>query len=113
VEIIGELAGLLQKCPNLGVCPIMRAKGNARRKNPHITSLVCWARFMVMEVNGYTIEPGANLTGAILNCADLSGADLSGADLSWATLHIANLSGANLFGANLRGTTMPDGTMPN
>ncbi len=37
-----------------------------------------------MEVNGYTIEPGANLHGANLNGADLYKADLSGADLEGA-----------------------------
>jgi len=32
-----------------------------------------------VEVNGYTIEPGANLHGANLNGADLYKADLEGA----------------------------------
>ena len=41
---------------------------------------------MVMEVNGYKIEPGANLVGA---------------DLSW----------ANLTRANLTHATMPDGSI--
>ena len=45
----------------------------------------------VVEVNGYTIEPGANLSGANLSGANLSGANLNG----------ANLEGANLYGANL------------
>jgi uncharacterized protein YjbI with pentapeptide repeats len=44
---------------------------------------------VVVEVNGYTIEPGANLPGA----------DLSGLDLSGANLRGANLSGAYLTGA--------------
>ena len=44
-----------------------------------------------MEVNGYTIKRGANLSGA-----DLSGADLSGADLTNANLTNANLSAADL-----------------
>ena len=39
-----------------------------------------------MEVNGYTIEP----------CADLYGADLSKAHLGFANLEDANLKGANL-----------------
>ena len=43
-------------------------------------------------VNGYTIEPGA----------DLIGANLSGANLSGANLRSADLSGANLSDANLR-----------
>ena len=42
-----------------------------------------------VEVNGYTIEPGADLTGANLSDADLTG---------------ANLSEARLTGANLAGT---------
>ncbi len=44
-----------------------------------------------MIVNGYVIEPGANLSGA-----DLSGANLFGADLT-----LANLAGADLTGAFL------------
>ena len=49
-----------------------------------------------MEVNGYTIKRGANLSGADLSGADLSGADLSGADLTNANLTNANLSAADL-----------------
>jgi hypothetical protein len=88
---------------------------------------------VVVEVNGYTIEPGAELTwadleganlqGANLRKADLSNANLSGADLSGADLFGANLSGAWLSGANLSGawlseavadenTTWPDGFDP-
>jgi len=57
-------------------------------------------------VNGYTIEPDADLTGAKLKGANLSGADLrranlKDADLSGATLTDADLSGANLWKANL------------
>ncbi|MDB2455598.1 pentapeptide repeat-containing protein [Planktomarina temperata] len=62
-------------------------------------------------VNGYTIEPGADLsdadlsdatlTGAFLEEADLTGADLTGANLSGADLSFANLSYANLIGADL------------
>ena len=44
-------------------------------------------------LNGYVIEPGA----------DLSGADLHGANLLDADLRGANLVGANLLDANLRG----------
>ena len=51
---------------------------------------------VVVERNGYKIEPGADLQGA-----DLSGADLQGAWLQGANLQRANLSGANLFGADL------------
>lgn len=68
-----------------------------------------------MEVNGYTIAPKANLSGAYLIGADLRGADLRGANLSGAYLSGANLrgadlrgaylSGANLHGANLSGAT--------
>jgi uncharacterized protein YjbI with pentapeptide repeats len=32
----------------------------------------------VVEVNGYTIEPGADLAGADLEEADLAGANLGG-----------------------------------
>ena len=35
-----------------------------------------------VEVNGYTIEPGADLSGADLKEADLEDAGLAGADLS-------------------------------
>jgi uncharacterized protein YjbI with pentapeptide repeats len=35
-----------------------------------------------VEVNGYTIEPGADLSGANLKGADLSGANLKGVDLT-------------------------------
>ncbi len=67
-----------------------------------------------VEVNGYTIEPGANLRGANLRGANLSGVDLAGAnfegaDLSGANLTdvhgygtrfaLANLTEVNLFGA--------------
>ena len=34
---------------------------------------------VVVEVNGYTIEPGVDLYGANLSAANLAGADLSGA----------------------------------
>jgi hypothetical protein len=71
---------------------------------------------VVVEVNGYTIEPGAklrhvNLVGAKLrgadldwacfNDANLTEADLAGADLTGANLTEANLQGANLTEANL------------
>ena len=44
---------------------------------------------VVVEVNGYTIEPGtnlggANLAGACLDYADLTGVDLTGAILTGA-----------------------------
>jgi uncharacterized protein YjbI with pentapeptide repeats len=66
-----------------------------------------------VEVNGYEIGPGANLTGA-----NLTGADLTGANLREANLAGANLAGANLREANLRGafadenTVWPDGFDP-
>lgn len=71
-------------------------------------------------VNGYSIKPAENLTGADLSNADLwmadlskatllranlSGTDLSGTDLEGANLSGANLSGANLSASRLRGTT--------
>ena len=52
-------------------------------------------------VNGYSIGPGADLSGAILRIADLRGADLSGADLSGADLEYADLSYADLRYADL------------
>jgi hypothetical protein len=56
---------------------------------------------VVVEVNGYTIEPGADLREANLERASLMGAFLPGADLQRANLIEANLSGAFLSGANL------------
>ena len=77
-----------------------------------------------VEVNGYTIEPGADLRGADLRGANLSGANLHGANLTSVRLPfdgsgasdqyflthdcddefiITNLSGANLVGADLGG----------
>ena len=44
----------------------------------------------VVEVNGYAIEPGANLSEA-----EVTGADLEGANLTLAWLKGANLEGAN------------------
>jgi uncharacterized protein YjbI with pentapeptide repeats len=56
-----------------------------------------------VEVNGYTIEPGANLAGANLRGAGLYGANLERADLE----------GANLFGAEANeGTIWPEGFDP-
>ena len=63
---------------------------------------------VVVEVNGYTIEPGADLAGANLGRANLSGADLSGADLSGAILLDANLSEAKAG----EETTWPPGFDP-
>jgi len=60
-------------------------------------------------VNGYKIEPHANLVGAELSGTDLSFADLSFADLTDANLIAANLMGANLYRATLTGA-MLDGT---
>jgi hypothetical protein len=77
-------------------------------------------------VNGYSIGPGADLSGAYLSGADLSNADLTdanlsganlfeadlsfadlrGADLTRAYLRFADLSGANLFYANLSDTDL-------
>ena len=50
-----------------------------------------------VEVNGYTIEPEADLSGA-----DLAGADLAGARLGRANLEGANLEGVNLSAAKLK-----------
>ncbi len=43
----------------------------------------------VVEINGYTIEPGADLARA-----DLRGAKLAGTDLRQANLRLADLEGA-------------------
>ena len=71
-----------------------------------------------MEVNGYPIQPGADLSAANLSGAQLPTANLSktnlrnaqldnailmGADLQGADLTGANLAGANLWGADLTG----------
>jgi len=57
-------------------------------------------------VNGYKIQPGANLAGANLAGADLGFADLRGANLSDANLASAKLRGAVLSGANLTGANL-------
>jgi len=57
---------------------------------------------MTKVVNGYTIEPFADLEGADLVGANLAGADLAGANLVGADLKDANLMGADLWGADLR-----------
>jgi len=56
---------------------------------------------VVVEIKGYTIEPGANLAGADLKGADLKGADLKGADLKGADLTGACLVGADLEASDL------------
>ena len=61
---------------------------------------------VVVEVNGYKIEPGANLTGADLSGVLLGGADLTGANLKGVYLEGANLSGANLHMTNLSGANL-------
>jgi len=76
-----------------------------------------------MDINGFAIEPradlaGANLAGADLTRANLTDADLTNANLTGANLTKANLAGANLTGAdltvanltrtNFKGATMPD-----
>ena len=74
-----------------------------------------------LEVNGYVIDPRAdlkgaklkgaqlahvNLRGADLTDADLSGADIRGADLRGAGLTDTDLSGADLRGAYLSGAEL-------
>jgi len=79
-------------------------------------------------VNGYSIGPGAplsganlsdarliganlinaDLSGALLDSANLSGADLRYADLSFANLTGADLTGADLSGADLTGAILRD-----
>ena len=53
------------------------------------------------NVNGYDIEPGADLSGADLQDANLRNANLSGADMTDADLNNANLQDADLSGADL------------
>ena len=53
------------------------------------------------EINGYKIEPMANLYGANLYGADLRDANLYGANLYGANLSCADLLGANLSCADL------------
>lgn len=75
-------------------------------------------------VNGYLIEPGADLSGAELSGAyledvnltnaNLRGANLTNSNLRFAVLEGADLTGADLTGADLNrahlaGATMPDG----
>ncbi len=63
---------------------------------------------VVVEVNGYTIEPGANLAEANLLMADLTGVDLRGANLEG-----ANLGGVFLYRAKAnQDTRWPDGFDP-
>jgi hypothetical protein len=61
-----------------------------------------------MIVNGYKIEPVADLRGAHLVRTNLQRADLRGADLRGANLGRADLEGANLTGANLTGAVLRD-----
>ncbi|MDB3972865.1 pentapeptide repeat-containing protein [Gammaproteobacteria bacterium] len=66
---------------------------------------------MTTVINGYKIEPfanleGANLRGANLYFAVLYGADLEGANLQAAVLEVADLEGANLGGAYLEGANL-------
>ena len=55
------------------------------------------------KVNGYVIEPGADLASVFLHGANLSGA----------VLIDAKLEGANLDGVTFDNTTMPDGSIKN
>ncbi len=73
----------------------------------------CWSArsVVVVEINGYKIQPGTNLSVADLTDVDLSWANLSRANLfeavlSGADLTAANLSGADLEGANLTGANL-------
>ena len=68
-------------------------------------------RSVKMIVNGYKIEPnadleGANLSGANLRDDNLSSANLDGADLEGAVLNGANLTNADLEVATLTGATL-------
>ena len=59
-----------------------------------------------VKSKGYTIEPGADLSGAVLTEANLRGATLHGADLTEADLTGADLTGANLTEAYLSGADL-------
>ena len=59
-----------------------------------------------LVINGYTIEPGANLMAADLSDANLTGSDLKDADLTRSDLRFADLSGSNLSNANLSDATL-------
>ena len=59
-----------------------------------------------MIVNGYKIEPGADLREANLLWANLQNTNLTGANLTRANLFLADLQHAHLTGA-----TMPDGSI--
>jgi hypothetical protein len=68
-----------------------------------------------ISYSGNNLEPGADLTNAILasailNNANLTGANLTDADLIDAILAQANLSGANLTNANLTGAILANAT---
>lgn len=61
---------------------------------------------MPTTINGYVLEPGAQLENA-----DLSGQDLRSIDLTGANLRGANLSGANLVGVNFTNVDLTDAWM--
>ena len=63
--------------------------------------------------SGNNLEPGADLTSAILTNANLSGANLSGADLTFADLTFADLTNADLTNANLTSAYMPGTDLTN
>ena len=75
----------------------------------------CWlARsVLVVEVNGYTIEPRADLEGADLEGANLSGANLKGVYLGGVNLEGAVLDRVDLAGAKAKKSTVwPEGFDP-
>ena len=59
-----------------------------------------------MIIDGFKIEPEADLTRAKLSGANLKEADLTRANLTRANLTEANLTEANLSGANLKGADL-------
>ena len=94
---------------------------NARQGGPGDPSKNGWMSTRQKTINGYRIEPFANLQGAQLQrarlggmnlyCVNFRGADLSEADLRGAYLAEAQLSGAlltacDMSGANLSGATL-------
>lgn len=70
------------------------------------------------KVNGFSIEPGANLSGADLSGANLSGMNLEGANLLYANLYNAKLEGTNLsnvkaLGANFEKASLKRANLQN
>lgn len=69
-----------------------------------------------LTINGYSIEPGAELTfaelaGENLSHRNLSRINLSNANLSWADLSFADLRQTMLYGANLKNADLTNANL--